>query len=272
MKSFLRLLAVALMICVSQAALTTRHSFAEIFNGAYYYVNTTSLRNGEWINAGVDKIGNIIYAPAYPGALFGNMTVAYGRVLPQNSTCELVLTDFSGYTGGYRAFPNAERPYVAHYPILNSNVINGQTPAGLEHIRYVSTYEDDNLIAIGNNPAASRLFWRRNFPFPPQGAACTVSAVIKADGNSWVSGGVSFQKYKLSLSNNGDRTVTGLKLQFSFGGSIQIDSSWNLQLLGNDLYEVSIPAGISINGSNEFAGFITKGSGSVSVASTSACN
>lgn len=173
------------------------------------------MRNGEWINAGVDKIGNIVYAPAYPGALFGNMTVAYGRVLPQNSTCELVLTDFSGYTGGYpsfliyytslflsfilsslsymlyfyytsillsllrtfslvfffsfallvgmvllfwiryRVFP--ENGWVEHYPILNSNVINGQTPAGLVHVRHIATFEDDNLIAIGNNPSVSSM-------------------------------------------------------------------------------------------------------------------
>lgn len=41
MKSFIKLLAVALMISVGNAALTTRHSLAEIFNGAYSYVNTT---------------------------------------------------------------------------------------------------------------------------------------------------------------------------------------------------------------------------------------
>lgn len=38
---FLKLLAVALMVTVSNAAATARHSYAEIFNGALYYVNTT---------------------------------------------------------------------------------------------------------------------------------------------------------------------------------------------------------------------------------------
>jgi hypothetical protein len=60
------------------------------------------------VNTAVGKIGNIMYSPAYPGALFGNMSVAYGHDLPSTSTCEEVLTDFSGYTGGY-PIPNARK-------------------------------------------------------------------------------------------------------------------------------------------------------------------
>jgi hypothetical protein len=273
MHSLVRLLGVVLMCGVSHAALTTRHSLAEIFNGALYYVNTTSLVNGEWINVGAGKIGNIIYAPAFPGALYGNMTVAYGHVLPSTSTCETVLTDFSGYTGGYEVFP--EKGWVEHYPILNSNVINGQTPAGLVHVRRISTYEDDNLIAIGNNPAVSRLFWRRNFPFPPQGSACTVAASVTPVGNSWVSGGATFQQYALTISNNGDRIVTAADVQFSFGGSAAIQSSWNLNSLGANTYSVALPAGVAIGGNSNSAGFIVKGSGSVTVSAPPAatiCN
>jgi hypothetical protein len=42
-----------------------------------------------------------MYAPAYPGALFGNMSVVYGIVHDSSVTCETALTDFSAYTGGY---------------------------------------------------------------------------------------------------------------------------------------------------------------------------
>jgi len=273
----MKLLAIALMLTVSNAALTTRHSLAEIFNGALYYVNTTALNaNGDWVNLGIGKIGNIIYAPAFPGALYGNMSVAYGTPdLPQSSECMAVLSDFSGYTGGYEVFP--EKGWVEHYPLLNSNAISGQTPAGAVHVRRIATYEDDNLIAIGNNPDRQRLYWRRNVPFAPENAACTVSASINAVGNAWVSGGKTFQQYSLTLTNVGDRIVTGAQVQFSFGADAAIDSAWNMQQSATspNTYTVALPAGIAIGGSSNAAGFIAKGAGSITVAtppSATLCN
>jgi hypothetical protein len=71
------------------------------FTYPFYF---SALTNGVWVNTGVGKIGNIVYAPAYPGALFGNMSVAYGNVLPATTDPTTALDDFSGYTGGYLFF------------------------------------------------------------------------------------------------------------------------------------------------------------------------
>jgi hypothetical protein len=269
-----RLLVAALLF--ASVVRAGRHAASEIFNGALYYVNTSTIQNGVWVNTGVGKIGNIVYAPAYPGALFGNMSVGYGTpFLPTNSECMTVLSDFSGYTGGYRVFPEANPPYIEHYPIVNSNVINGNTQAGLVAKRFFQSFEDDNLVFLGANPANSRLFWRRNFPFPSAGSSCTATASVQATGNSWVSGGATYQQYSLKVTNIGDAVITAVDVVFNFGGEARIDSSWNISPKGANTYSVALPAGLAIGSTSSSSGFIVRGSGSVTVSappSATVCN
>jgi hypothetical protein len=255
-------LLVAAILCFA-VALAGRHSAAEIFNGALYYVNTTTLTNGEWINAGVGKIGNIAYSPAYPGALFGNVSVGYGNVLDSSVDCTTALTSYSGYTGGYRVFP--ELGYVEHYPIVSSNPINGHTPINSVARRFYTTYEDDNLVVLGQDPTSSRLYWRKNFPFPAVGSSCTLAASVSAVGNSWISGGYSWQQYQLTVTNVGEQAITSARVALNVGGDAQISSSWNIASAGQNLYTVSIPAGLASGASSNSAGFIARGNGIVTV-------
>jgi hypothetical protein len=271
MQVCIRLL-VAAILCFS-FALAGRHSAAEIFNGALAYVNTTTLVNGVWVNTGVGKIGNIAYSPAFQGALYGNVTVAYGNVLDSSVSCTTALESYSSYTGGYQVFP--ELGYVEHYPYVRSNPINGATPINVVGRRYYTTYEDDNLVVLGQNPTASRLHWRRNFPFPAAGSACTFTISVSPSGSSWVSGGYSWQQYSLTITNSGEQTITFARIALNLGGGSEISSSWNIAHAGQNLYTVSLPAGLAVGQSSSSAGFIARGSGIVTVSadlSGSVCN
>lgn len=256
---------IALLLCVVANAQTGSHSAAQIFNGALYYVNTSTLTDGVWVNTGAGKIGNIVYAPAFQGALYGNMSVSYGHNLPSTSDCTTVLNDFSGYTGGYTVFPEENPPYIEHYPIVSSNPISGHTQAGIVARRYYSTYDNDNLVSLGQDVTTSNLYWYRDFPFPPP-PTCTLAASVAVSGASWLSGGYTFQQYTLTVTNVGEVAATSAEVVINLGGSATIDSSWNLAQVSGTTYTVSLYSGLAVGAQQSSSGFIVKGSGTVSVA------
>jgi len=186
------------------------HSAAELFNGAYSWVHLQTPQ-GQLQN--LDKIGNIGYWPAYPGALYGNMTVSYGTPgFGPSSACATVMTDFSSYTGGYQVFPNGNGnglgPYVEHYPIISSNPINGKTPVGVPAPRYYHLYEDDTLLDVcsfsGTAPnfvPGNCLRWRRNFPLPGPGKPNASVKLTRSGG--WSSNGVNYNQYQVTITNTG---------------------------------------------------------------------
>jgi hypothetical protein len=248
------------LLSIITLAFAGRHSPAEIFNGAYYFVNSSQIINGVPVSTGGGKVGNIMYIPAYPGALFGNMSVVYGLVYDSSATCTQALTGFSAYTGGYQVFP--ELGYVAHYPFIVSNPISGHTPNNLPAIRYYQSYDDDNLISVESRPDESFLFWGRDFPFPT-GPSCTLTVAVSATGNSWVENGVSHQQYTLTVTNIGDSTVTAAQVIINLGASASISSSWNLQQVQGNQYSVSLFGGLAAGQSSNSAGFIVAGAGTV---------
>lgn len=248
-------------------AFAGRHSAAEIFNGALYFVNgtgpggvaTKDPANGPFL-------GNLIYAPAYPGALFGNMSVCFGNQQTANSTEEQVLSLISAYTGPYQVFPDANPPYVIHYPIITNNPINGHTAQGVPALRYYESFEDDNLVnVLSLVPTVSGLFWRRNFPFPPA-PACTLAASLTAAGSAWVSNGESFQQYTLAVSNVGEVTITSAQVTINLAPGQTIQSSWNIQLISDTTYSVALYSGLAVGASSNSAGLIIGGTGSLTVA------
>jgi hypothetical protein len=132
-----------------------------------------------------------MYVMAYPGALFGNMSVCYGNDLPSTTTEADALSLFSAYTGPYsfssplfshlihllpfhspslflfsispslvffydefryEVFPDATPyPYVIHYPIITNNPIDRKTKKDEPTVRYYTMFEDDNLLQINSD-------------------------------------------------------------------------------------------------------------------------
>jgi len=128
-------------------------------------------------------LGNIMYAPAYPGALFGNMSVVFGNDLSNTTTCNDAITLVSAYTGPYQVFPDANPPYVVHFPIITNNPINGHTPKDVNNIRVYETFEDDMLLKVtSTQPTVSSLFWRRNFPYSNVTTTSSSASTIKLSG------------------------------------------------------------------------------------------
>jgi hypothetical protein len=48
-----------------------------------------------------ELLGNLVYAPAYPGALFGNMSVVFGNKLNASASCADIIALIGAYTGPY---------------------------------------------------------------------------------------------------------------------------------------------------------------------------
>jgi hypothetical protein len=268
MKSIIAILFFCLVAYVS--AQSGRHSAAEIFNGAFFFVNGTAIVNGT-ATATKDPtlgplLGNLVYAPAYPGALFGNMSVVFGNDLPSNSTCAQVISLVSAYTGPYTVYPDANPPYVVHFPIITNNPINGHTPKDVPAIRYYNTYEDDNLLSVTSLlPTPSSLYWSRNFPFPPA-PTCTLAASVTASGSGWDSGDVSYQQYTLDVTNVGESSITTATITINLAPTQSISASWNIQLISGNTYSVALYSGLAVGASQSSAGFIVAGAGSVTVA------
>jgi len=259
------------LVLLLATAYAGRHSAADIFNGAFYFVNASAIVNGVQVATRDPSlgalIGNIMYAPAFPGALYGNMSVAYGNDLPSNTTQANALSLFSAYTGPYEVFPDAKPyPYVVHYPIITNNPINGKTVKNVPAVRYYTMYEDDNLLQINSlqPPQTSYLYWRRNFPFPAA-PLCTVSASVSAVGSGWLSNGVYNQQYSLTLTNVGESEVLTAQVAINLAPGQSISSSWNLNLVSGNIYSVPIYSPLAVGQSVSSAGFFVSGTGIVSV-------
>eukprot|EP00026_Physarum_polycephalum_P013069 Phypoly_transcript_13437.p1 GENE.Phypoly_transcript_13437~~Phypoly_transcript_13437.p1 ORF type:complete len:275 (+),score=47.23 Phypoly_transcript_13437:237-1061(+) len=260
-------------------ALGGRHSPAEIFNGALYFVNGSQIVNGVSVPTRDPSLGpllgNIMYAPAYPGALFGNMSVVFGNKQGTNATDQALLSLISAYTGPYTVFPDADPPYVLHHPIISNNPVSGHTAQDVDAKRYYRTYEDDNLVeVISTVPTNSSLMWRRDFPFPPA-PTCLLAASVTATGNSWSADGVTHQQYTLTVRNAGESRISSADVTLNLGGTQTITSSWNLRLESGSTYSVALYSGLAPGDSSSAAGFITAGAGTVTVAvppSSTVCN
>jgi hypothetical protein len=112
----------------------------------YYFMFDSSTRP--------NTVGNIMYAPAYSGAYFGNMSVGYGQLVDPNIECTEALTSFSGYTGAYYLFP--EDGYVEHYPLITSNPTNSSfTKRDTVVQRFYFFYENDLFFEVQSNPDVS---------------------------------------------------------------------------------------------------------------------
>lgn len=269
MKSII-IITIILILSIGCIVNAGRHSAADIFNGSFYFVNASAMVNGQQVATRDPSlgqlIGNIMYAPAYPGALYGNMTVAYGNDLASNVNQSIALSMFSAYTGPYEVFPDATPyPYVVHHPIITNNPINGKTVKNVPATRYYNMFEDDNLLQINSlmPPQTSYLYWRRNFPFPAA-PACTVSASISASGSGWLSGGVWFQQYTLTVTNVGQSQVLSTQVAINLAPSQSISSSWNIAFVSGNVYNVPIYSPLAI-GESTTAGFILAGTGVASV-------
>jgi len=257
-----KLVALAFVLCFS--AVLGARSAAEIFQGSFSFINSSQVVDGVHIPVSVGRIGTINYYPAFPGALYGNMSVVYGipREQDPNLDCLATLNGFSAYTGPYQVFE--KEGYVAHYPIVTSNPKTGHTPNNVPAIRYFQSYDNDNIISVESRPDITFIYWRRVFPFPA-GPACTVSAVATPSGNSWVENGVSKQVYTLTVQNTGASVVTGAQVQINLPATASIVSSWNLVASGN-YYTVPVYSGLAPGQTSTSAGFIVAGASNVNVA------
>jgi hypothetical protein len=258
-----------LALCLS--VVFAKRPAAEIFNGAYSYFNSSKIINGVNTLGGVGKIGTIMYAPAFPGALYGNMSVCYGTVMNSSNTPNEALSGFSAYTGPYVV--NEEEGFVTHYPIIVSNPISGFAARGVPQVRYYDSFNNDNLIYVNSRTEQTYIYWARINPFP-EPPTCTLSATVTRS-SSWVSGGSTFQQYSLVLKNTGDSTITSAQVTFNLGSSIAIDSSWNMAQVSGNTYSVALFSGLARGKTSTSVGFITKGTGPFSVAvppSATVCN
>lgn len=233
-------ISIILIICLATAVYAQNRSPAEIFDGSYYFVYTTqqSTPGGPRVIASLGKIGNIGYWPAYHGALYGNMSVVFGTPnLPSTSTCQAVLSDFAAYTGEYWVNTvgdgDGRGPYVVHLPFLNSNPINGHTPANVAAKRYYVMSNNDIDLTLYNYDANNgTLLWRRNFPYPPPAAKDVTVTLNLRTGSTWTSGGVQNGVYDLIFVNTGAVALSGATVDFSFGPGVSISSSWGLTQQG----------------------------------------
>lgn len=244
-------------------------SAVELFNGAYSFVH---LETPQGQIQSTDKIGNIGYWPAYPGALYGNMSVSYGTPgFGPSSSCPVVMSDFSSYTGGYAVWPNGDGnglgPFVEHYPIISSNPINGKTPVGVPARRYYRVSEFDTLLdvqGIVGSPGAwtpqNTLRWRRNFPFPRPGQPDATIKITKT--NSWSSGGINYNQYSVTLTNTGGTSLNNAVVELSLGPNSALTSSWNLNKVSGTYNNYNAPLwGLAPGATSTAAGFIVSGNG-----------
>lgn len=263
-----------LIVCLATAAYAQYRSPAEIFDGSYYFVYTTQqpVPNGPRTIASLGKIGNIGYWPAYHGALYGNMSVVFGTPnLPSTTTCAAVMADFTAYTGEYWVNPvgdgDGRGPYVVHLPYLNSNPINGHTPAYVPAKRYYVMSNNDIDLTLYNYDANNgTLLWRRNFPYPAP-ASKSVSVVLNLRaGSTWTdASGHQNGVYDLVFTNTGATALSAATVDFSFGPGVSISSSWGLTRQGQtDSYVAALyglAPGATYNGDGVIisgpAGFVT---------------
>lgn len=244
-------------------------SAAELFDGAYSFVHRAT-PTGE-INS-VGKIGNIGYWPAFPGALYGNMSVSYGTPgFGPSTPCATVMSDFSSYTGGYEVFPNGDGnglgPFVEHYPIISSNPINGNTPVGVPARRYFRMSEFDTLLdvqGIVGTPGAwtyqNTLRWRRNFPFPRPGERDATVKIHKTNG--WSSGGINYNQYTVTIVNTGGRPINNAVIELSLGPNSAMSQSSNFNKVSGTYNQYNAPLwGLASGSTSTSASFTVTGNG-----------
>lgn len=236
----MRSISLLVILCFATACLAQYRSPAEIFDGSYHFVYTTQQRTpgGPRVITNTDRIGNIGYWPAYKGALYGNMSVVFGVPdLPDTIPCLDALSKHTAYTGPYTVNPigdgDGRGPYVAHFPLINSNPITTHTVPGAIAKRYYEMSNFDVDLTLYNYDANNgTLLWRRNFPYPrPADKAVSVSLVLRS-GSQWVANGVTSGVYDLVFTNTGAVALSAATVEFSFASGVSISSSWGLSRLG----------------------------------------
>jgi len=262
----MKIISLLLIVCLATATLAQNRSPAEIFDGSYNFQYTTQqTAPGVRVTLNVGKIGNIGYWPAYHGALYGNMSVTFGTPdLPTSTTCDFVMSDFASYTGSYTVFPQGDGdgrgPFVQHLPILNSNPINGHTPAGIPSNRYyVMTGNDVNMELFNYDANNGTLMWQRNFPYPPPGAKQVTATLTSRTGSSWVANGVEFGVYDLIVVNTGAVPVSAATVDISFGPGVSVTSSWGLSRLGTSNSYIAQLYGLLAGATSSSNGLILEG-------------
>lgn len=243
-------------------------SWADKIAGEWVMWNLTDWNGTNW-NQALDLNGVIIYTPAYPGALYGNMSVSYTTISPSLITSTMdyaaAVSSYSSYFGAYQLYPSLG--YVTHTITQNNNPYNtSRSQRGAVNVRYVVFDNNDNNLTITSTvPPTSYLHWTR--PFPTRTADCTASVTLVArSGSSWTASDGFHQVYDVSVINTGSATITSLTVNIIFSSTSSIGSYWNLQNVGTSdqsIYSVSLFGGLAAGATSTSSGFIANGSGSI---------
>jgi len=200
-----------------------------------------------------NKAGNIMYSPAFPGALKGNMSVVFGNYLSANQTCDSAIASFSAYTGGYQIFP--ENNTVIHFQEQINNPFASRPPGsavGAVQFRVYTFSDNDNLLTL-TTPGASDLIWRRNYPW----AACSASVTLRGRPDVWTSNGQTHQIYDIVVRNDSPVAMRSLSVRIAAcaGTTATVGNSWNIQKTGGDNYNVALYSGLNAGETSTSSGF-----------------
>lgn len=118
---------------------------------------------------------------------------------------------------------------VAVYKLTNFYTIN---PSG--------SFNGAGFIATSSGPYVVSVSCSLDSPAEPEPEKCQNLGLSTKLGSNYVSGGVTYSHYTISVANIGEETITQIIIQINKPASTQVDSTYNLKPLGGDLYEVSL--------------------------------
>jgi len=223
----------AIVLLFALLGMAAGATLSEKFSGTFTFVNQTLFAADGTPTYSYNtepKRGGIFYVPAYPGALYGNMTALWGDVYPANATRTQILDHTMGYSGGYIITPDAG--VVTHYPV----VALAPTLLGATQVRYFSFSEGDNLLNLqvrSGSFLAGTLFWRRVFPLPTNDA-CSASIAITSQ-SSWVSNNLRHERVVLTVTNNGANPISTVDVNVALNG-LTLESTSQVSLVSGTNY------------------------------------
>jgi len=252
----------ALVLLLAFVGLSAAYSLGELVQGTFAYVNDTNLVIGPVYNNG--PRGSVVYFPAYPGALYGNVSVNFGEIPKSNADSD-VLSSFIAYAGAYEV--DAVNLQIYHYPQISSKP--AEVPVGSTVLRYFTMYENGNLLNLRTTPPAnpSTLFWRRVFPLPgSENCQASVSLVARS-GSGWTSNGKAYTIYDVTITNTGKQPILSVDVRL-VPQQGDVENPWGLTEKGDYVYSYAVYNSLAAGASVTNAGFVSGGSGSLSLGSS----
>jgi len=261
----------ALLLCIGFTVAQDLAKTLALLDGCFAFVNDTDLTTGLQSDTNSPR-GLIIYAPAYKGASYGNMSVMFGQA-PAGTDPASMLASFIAYAGGYQVDVTAGN-IVHHYPNISSNAAAGPGSDVVRHFQFLDNGNYLNLVteaATSSNGHAGSLYWKRCFPIlTTDQCSATVSLIARA-GSQWYSNGVNNQLYDIQITNNGASQLSSLSFHIVTSGA-SITQSWNIAHQSGDIYSATSPSAFTAGASSTDAGFVLSGtnlSPSISIAAIS---